>query len=224
MVRRGATVVALANETASRCCRSVPRVGGPTWGVLRISRAVCLACVVLGLAGTAHLLAGGRLPTPGVMAGLGLLVGFLAVLLTGRRCGMPTLVAVMAGTQFGLHAAFEAFSTPMDGLATVVERGHHAMGIVISSPSPSVAPMSMGPMPAWMSVCHVLAALACTVLLAGGEQALWALWSWLAPALPRSASPTPVRAMVAGVNGVRVTVARVWSPATPLRGPPRWAS
>jgi hypothetical protein len=190
--------------------------------MLRIARAVCLASVVLGLAGTAHLGAGGELPPPGVMAGLGLSVGFFAVLLTGRRCGMPTLIAVMGVTQFGLHTAFEACTVPADQLATVVERHQHTVGFVLSSPASSVQGMPMGPMPAWMGLCHAAAALVCAVLLAYGERALWGLWSWLAPSCPRPVQPALVYPMVSGVAGARVTVSRVWCPATPLRGPPGW--
>ncbi|MEO8827186.1 hypothetical protein [Lapillicoccus sp.] len=196
-------------------------MGGPRSGGLRIARAVCLASVVLGLAGTAHVVGGGVLPPAGVVAGLGALVGFAAVLLTGRRCGVPTLVTVMGVTQFALHAAFEACSVPAGGLTPLVDH-HHMEGMVVAAPSASAAPMAMGPMPVWISVCHAVAALVCAVLLSYGERALCCLWSWFAPSLPQPEPRVLVYPSVDGMNGARMTVSRVWCPATPLRGPPEW--
>jgi len=78
----------------------------------------------------------------------------------------------------------------------------------------------MGGVPAWMLIAHLVAALACALVLARGEQALWALVAWLAPALHAAvAAPVPV------VHGLVAPTARVpgvlaWLRANRLRGPP----
>ena len=127
----------------------------------------------------------------------------LAVAVTARRIGFPLLAGVFAVTQLGLHVAFEALTAPVMGVTTAGMPGaHHAGHLALTGAPPAVDPM--GGVPAWMLIAHLVAALACALVLARGEQALWALVAWLAPALHAAvAAPVPV------VHGLVAPTARV---------------
>ncbi len=106
-------------------------------------------------------------------------------------------------TQLGLHVAFEALTAPVMGVTTAGMPGaHHAGHLALTGAPPAVDPM--GGVPAWMLIAHLVAALACALVLARGEQALWALVAWPAPAIHAAvAAPVPV------VHGLVAPTARV---------------
>jgi len=171
--------------------------------MLRVTRAGSIALVTLVLSIAAHVGAGGHAPSLMGLAMVTVPLTLLAVAVTARRIGFPLLAGVFAVTQLGLHVAFEALTAPVMGVTTAGMPGaHHAGHLALTGAPPAVDPM--GDVPAWMLIAHLVAALACALVLARGEQALWALVAWLAPALHAAvAAPVPV------VHGLVAPTARV---------------
>lgn len=171
--------------------------------MLRVTRAGSIALVTLVLSIAAQVGAGGHAPSLMGLAMVTVALTLLAVAVTARRIGFPLLAGVFAVTQLGLHVAFEALTAPVMGVTTAGMPGaHHAGHLALTGAPPAVDPM--GGVPAWMLIAHLVAALACALVLARGEQALWALVAWPAPALHAAvAAPVPV------VHGLVAPTARV---------------
>ena len=85
--------------------RSVAPALRPHW---RAARVTVLGATSLVLATSAHIIGGGALPSLGVLALTALVLGLVAVPLTGRRCRTVVLVAVLGVQQFLLHLVFTA--------------------------------------------------------------------------------------------------------------------
>jgi hypothetical protein len=156
-----------------------------------------VALTVLSLAAGAHTLAGGRLPSAGILLALLALTALASTTATRLKLNFPAMAGLLGAGQLVLHQAFTAFSVPASGIRS--EPGGHA------------APHHLGPVPlpvgadgqlaasvpdsqfALLSLLmlagHALATLLCAVLLARGESALWALAAWLRPLL---GLPVPV--------------------------------
>ncbi|MEO7058909.1 MAG: hypothetical protein ABI083_04275 [Lapillicoccus sp.] len=220
----------------------------PARGMLRLTRAGALALAILALSLAAHVLGGGVAPGPVGLALLTVPVLLLGVAVTGRRLRTPVVAAVFGAAQLGLHIALEALgaAAPMGarlgavtGLTGGSPEGHlrmathatsaplpPAMGDLTSlaalpqlAGAPASPSMTGHAMPWWMTVTHVLAALACTLVLAQGEAALWRLWAWLTPTLPeRVVLPWPLAARPS--SPVSAPKARWANAVLRLRGPP----
>lgn len=166
----------------------------PTRGALRLGRAALLgaSCVLLSL--TAHVLAGGALPSPLALLALTVPVACLSVLTTGERAGLPRIGLILAGTQVGLHEAFMLLAQPhctVNGMAGHGS-GHVAQPLSATTCAPA---MQMAGGSTAMLAAHAVAAIGTGLLLWHGERLLWAFVTWLAVALPRpvAAQLTPVR-------------------------------
>lgn len=151
-------------------------------------RAAMLAAAAVTLAGGAHVLAGGQLPSPAILFSLLALTVLATTAATRLRLHSATMTGLLSAGQFVLHAAFSAFSEAAPGAPGA---SHHAY--------PSALPLAAGqvelpvpdPSPALvMFTAHALATVACALLLAKGEDALWSLAAWLRP-LVQLPVPTP---------------------------------
>lgn len=189
----------------------------------RFPRAAVIAVAVLGLPAAAHLMAGGHLPPPTIVAALSSVVLLSAVLLAGIRMTGPVLVAYLAAGQTTLHHAFSVFS----GDSTLLfENGTHH-GVVldpVARPAVDAIPtehLAAADSPL-MLVLHAAATVLAAIVLAWGEAALWALARWLRPlaVVSEAFGVAPTSSTLTAKYG---TLARRWrylgKPST--RGPPR---
>ena len=131
----------------------------------RLPRAIAFTAAMLTLAAGAHLLAGGILPPPVILAGIVALVLAPVTILSKTKINAPAMTGLLASSQMLLHWAFDALSvsatfTPADGA-----HGHGAL------PASSMA--------AALAPGHD--AVATALVLARGEAAVWALAAWLRP-------------------------------------------
>ncbi|SDT08861.1 hypothetical protein SAMN04488543_3004 [Friedmanniella luteola] len=192
----------------------------PAHGVRRLVRVAALGGSSLVLAGTAHLLGGGRLPSPGVLVVLTLLVGLVAVTATARRVRLPLLVALLGAEQLALHVVLGATAVPATAAGCLA--GPHAHHAAVTGCLPPGAVPSPGAPAAdtAMWAGHAVAVLATAWLLARGEATLWR-------AVDRVARAVPVLTVRAGTRRVPLpapapataALRRPHTPAAP-RGPP----
>jgi hypothetical protein len=129
-------------------------VGAPTSTGWRYVRACVFAVVATELAALGHVLGGGDLPDVSVMITVTVFLGgSLSGLANSKRTG-PQIFAALVLSQLAFHAAFQVTA-------------HHA--------SNADGPMDIRR----MLVFHVLAALAASWLMAGGESMLFRLFAVL---------------------------------------------
>lgn len=177
-------------------------------------RAAMVAAMIVILAAAAHVVGGGELPAPGILAAVMALTGMAATAATRLKLNFAAMAALLGTGQLVLHEAFSAFSSPAwpgQPAGTGRYLGHH-------TPSGQLAGLPLADLPldaansaathlhqfdtVWaglMPAGHSLATLACAFLLAKGEAALWSLAAWLRPLvqLPKPEMPDAVAAPVA---------------------------
>ena len=172
-------------------------------------RSAMVALTVLSLAAGAHTLAGGQLPSPGILLALLALTGLASTTATRLKLNLPALAGLLGAGQLVLHEAFTAFSGPAlsPALAGAVsgpgDLAHHVgpvplpagIGSTLAAPGPDSGLSLL------MLAGHALATLLCAVLLARGEAALWALAAWLRPLLRLPAPVTPDAVAVPAAAG-----------------------
>ncbi|MDQ0822812.1 hypothetical protein QFZ79_000552 [Arthrobacter sp. V4I6] len=156
-------------------------------------RSAMLATAAVTLAAGAHVLAGGHLPAPGILLGLLALISLAATAATRLRLNSATMTALLGAGQLVLHEAFSVFGSAFTPAASGAAKGsHHA--------APFTAPLAAGPaelhipdsqLTVAMLAGHALATIACALLLAKGEDALWSLAAWLRPLVQLPAPVTP---------------------------------
>jgi hypothetical protein len=209
-------------------------MGAPTQGATRIARAAAFGVATLTLATGAHVVAGGALPSPLVLASLALPLTLAAVILTSRRCGPLLLLGSLAAAQAVLHETLMALAGhASDDLGTAGMDGHHGAHTVLFDPMSAQSASAMdsmtGSLPisgagGWsvtMTAAHVVATIITALLLARGEQALWQLVARLLPTLPRiprllSCGPRQAPVLLS-VPALRPSLV---SGGSGLRGPP----
>ena len=155
-------------------------------------RAAAVSAAILTLAAGAHLLGGGDLPGPGILLAVLALTGLAATTATRFRLNAAAMTAVLGAGQLALHEIFTAFSAPGLAMGAEAADGHHASGG--AAPALGAAAHLHGTDSAegtLMLVAHIVATAACALLLAKGEDALWALAAWLRPLvrLPEAIAP-----------------------------------
>lgn len=153
-------------------------------------RSSAMATAILTLAAGAHLAGGGALPAPTVMLAVLALTALGSTTATRLRLGFPAVMALLGAGQLALHEVFGAFSIPAaaaESGATAAHGSHLAGTAALPLDHISGAGAASGPL---MLAAHILATLGSALLLAKGEDALWALAAWLRPlvALPRPAA------------------------------------
>lgn len=161
-----------------------------THAPFRLLRTTVIGATVLGLAAGAHVLAGGSLPTPGIMAALMALHILCSTVATTMRLGLPSMVGLLASSQLVLHQAFNSFSAMPAGTLPP-GMNDHPLSADEQSAAMLQAAGAMGSgmgltqhgaaLSGWMLPAHIAATLATAVLLTQGENALWALANWLHP-------------------------------------------
>lgn len=128
-------------------------------GLLREARALVFVLVGLSLSVALHSWAHGAVPPLlAVLAGGGLLVS-VALPLTGRQRGLPTITGALAATQVGLHLLFSVVPSSHVMIPT------HGTGTMVAA--------------------HVVAGALTALWLHAGEVAVWRLVRRLAQRLPR---------------------------------------
>ncbi|MGX1162457.1 hypothetical protein FBY31_3484 [Arthrobacter sp. SLBN-100] len=158
-------------------------------------RASAVATVILTLASGAHLAGGGELPAPVILLAVLALTALGSTTATRLRLDFPALATLLGGGQLALHELFTVFGSPGAAapIRATLHTGHLAGADVLAPAVGHVhaAESTSGPL---MLATHALATLACALLLAKGEAALWALAAWLRPlaALPRAVAPDAV--------------------------------
>jgi hypothetical protein len=191
----------------------------------RLLRTAAVATSVLSLAAGAHLLGGGQLPPVPLMGACMALVVLCAVLLTGRKIPVPVMAGVLVAGQGILHETFTVLSPSGPPAAASAAHVHHGSP---GAPAPSAGPELHGHLTAdfdppmlGLHIAATLVTLVTAMLLARGEEALWALAAWLRPLRGLSAVrilfPSPVAAPVPSR-----AMARRWRilHRQPPRGPP----
>ncbi len=157
-------------------------------------RSALVALTVVSLAAGAHVTAGGRLPSPGIVLALLALTGLASTAATRLKLNAPALAALLGAGQLVLHASFTSLSGPGSGTgagsgATVP---HHTGSAWVPAVADHIGLHEADPgLSLLMLAGHALATLACAVLLARGEDALWSLAAWLRPLVQL---PVPVAA------------------------------
>ena len=154
----------------SSSSRSRPSVAAlrPQWRAVRV---VVLGATSLLLATSAHAVGGGALPAPGVLAVTAIVLGLVAVPVTGRRCRAGVLLIVLGVQQSLLHLLFTSAAAhpgcePI-GLASAGHQLGAACAMNGAMPMPNAGP-------SWaMILAHAAATVATAWLLARGEARLW---------------------------------------------------
>lgn len=191
-------------------------------------RAGMVATVALTLAACAHVLAGGQLPGPMILLALLALTGLACTAVTRLKLGFPAVAGLLGAGQLVLHEAFTALGGTVAGPAGNAAAPHHGPALLPTSlpASPLEQVQAHGldsPLALLMLAGHAAATLACALILARGEDALWGLAAWLRPLIEL---PSPVSPDAAAAPAVAVPPV----PAAPLpwrnqrpdcrRGPP----
>ena len=192
------------------------RTADPTRGWVRLARAGVLGSSSLFLATAGHVVGGGVLPGPAMLAVLGGALALVSVSLTTRRLRFGLLLGLLAVEQVALHVILQAASGASACVAVMPGHAMTAPAICGGSTSASAAASTSG----WaMAIGHGIALLATAWLLAAGER--W-LWRWVEQTY-RRATIRPTRTRRAGVaapaSPVPVPIRVGWRPAVP-RGPP----
>ncbi|MDQ0210087.1 hypothetical protein [Arthrobacter bambusae] len=158
----------------------------------RLLRTTLIGSIILGLAAGGHLAGGGNLPTPAILTALCALTILPVAILTRARLSFPALAGLLGAGQLCLHWAFGALSGT--STATQLQSGH--AGHVPWSPAPdavgAIASSHAAASDWQMLAAHTLATAGTALVLARGEQALWALASWLRP-LVQLPAPTAIQ-------------------------------
>lgn len=158
----------------------------------RFLRTSLIGSIVLGLAAGGHLAGGGILPAPAILTALCALTILPVAILTRARLSLPAVAGLLGTGQLCLHWAFCALS----GASTVAPlQSLHAGHVPLAPASETVGAIASTHTAAsdWqMFAAHAVATLGTSMLLARGEQALWALAAWLRPLIQLPA-PAPLQ-------------------------------
>jgi hypothetical protein len=182
------------------------------------------------LATGAHLVGGGRSPSPGLLLVTTFLVGLTAVSVTARRVGLGTLLAVLGLEQLLLHELFDAAAMSAAGCTPVLGNHGAAMASCVIGGHPSGSASTMSGASFTMLLAHLVATVATAWVLARGEQWLWALCDRAVRAatcspnrrIRRPRAPRPVLEPTLRVAGRRTPAAPRGPPGAPVR--PRLAA
>jgi hypothetical protein len=161
----------------------------------RLLRTGLIASLITGLAAGGHLAGGGTLPEPAILLGLCALTVLPVSILTRFRLSFPALTGLLGAGQAWLHWAFHSLSAAaLPGGSVPGGHAHHTPGPALEVFGAG-APAHAAAFDWQMFAAHALATVATAVVLARGEQALWALSAWLRPLiqLPEPCVIVPAR-------------------------------
>ncbi|MDT3444982.1 MULTISPECIES: hypothetical protein [unclassified Pseudofrankia] len=140
--------------------------GHPAAPGVRLARAVVAGGASTSLAIAAHAAAGGAPPSAALVAAAGALLIRLAYGLAGRHRGLPTVLAALAGSQFGLHIAFV-----LSGHRAANPEHHH---VVAPAELLAYGGEHYGAGAGFMILAHLAAVVVTGALLHRAEELLWA--------------------------------------------------
>ncbi|MET3720605.1 MULTISPECIES: hypothetical protein [unclassified Arthrobacter] len=154
-------------------------------------RAASLSTGILALASGAHVLGGGDLPAPGILLAVLALTVLTANTATRLKLNVATMTTVLGAGQFALHEVFTTFSGPVQTGSHAPAAAHHLSGAAIPTLDAGHIHAAGSPAGILMLAAHTVATVACALLLAKGEAALWSLAVWLGPVvrLPEALAP-----------------------------------
>jgi hypothetical protein len=159
-------------------------------------RSAMVATTIVTLAAAAHVVAGGQLPAPAILLALLALTSLASTAATRLKLRLPAMAGLLGAGQVALHEAFTAFGVTVSppGTAGAAAPAHHTGLIPLPVPADHLRLHELDSALALSMIAgHAVATLACAVLLAKGEDALWQLAAWLRPLvqLPAPVSPRP---------------------------------
>lgn len=160
----------------------------------RMLRTGLIGSAILGLAAGGHLAGDGSLPAPAILTALCALTMVPVAVLTRFRLSLPVMAGLLGAGQAWLHWTFGALSAGTPGaMPQPMAPGHagHAPVALATEPLNTAMPAHGTGDGGLMFAAHVLATLVTALVLARGEQALWALAGWLRP-LVQLPEPRPV--------------------------------
>lgn len=205
----------------------------PTSGAARLLRAALLASLVVGLAGGAHAVAGGTVPSSTPLGALVALVLPVAVLVTGRRVGTVGALALLGVGQVLLHAGFGFLDRCVPAVAgsglagsTLAGLGGAHAGHAVTSVGHTCAAHAGGHTSAAMLAVHAAATVVTALVVAGAERGLAHVLAYLAPLL-RPTRPVVVRGWsrtTVAATPAEVRTALHLRVPPPRRGPPARAA
>jgi hypothetical protein len=179
--------------------------------------------VAVALAACAHVLSGGQLPGSGILVAVLALTGLACTAATRLRLRFPAAAVLLGAGQLALHEAFTAFGGTGSGAPVAGPHQHGPAAFPHGTLTHLQHHEPDSPLAVLMLTGHALATLACALLLAKGEDALWALAAWLRPLvqLPSPATPDAVAAPAAA-GWPADPAPRPWRNLRPdsRRGPP----
>ncbi|MDQ0029191.1 hypothetical protein [Arthrobacter bambusae] len=191
----------------------------------RFLRTSLIGSIILGLAAGGHLAGGGNLPAPAILTALCALTILPVAILTRYRLSVPVLAGLLGAGQLCLHWAFCALSGASS--ASRLQSGHAGHVVFVPAADTLSAASTHVAASDWqMLAAHTVATLGTALVLARGEQALWALAAWLRPLIqlpaPTAIQPlqTPVPCPIPDVRPRGLTGLRLPS----RRGPPALVS
>ncbi|MEJ5945506.1 hypothetical protein WDZ17_09410 [Pseudokineococcus basanitobsidens] len=196
---------------------------------LRCVRAVLLAGLVLSLAAGAHVVGGGDLPSPLLLALLATLSLAAGSALARRRLRRRTLVPALAAGQALLHQAFTALATVPGTTEPAGPAGHggHAHGSVLVLTSTAGAPeVAVDPASGLMVLAHALAAAATALVAVAADRAWERAVAWAVRLFPALAVLLTGPVAGGGPRTRRTRARRTALPRSvvlstqPRRGPP----
>jgi hypothetical protein len=150
-------------------------------------RSALVALTAVSLAAGAHTLAGGQLPSAGILLACLALTGLASTAATRLKLNAPAMAGLLGAGQLVLHEAFTLFGGPgFSGPGSGAALPHHTGAVPVAVPVPLEAVHTRlheadSSLSLLMLAGHALATLACAVFLARGENALWSLAAWLRP-------------------------------------------
>jgi len=162
--------VSASNGPRTIAIRSVTPALRPHWRAVRVA---VLGAASLVLATSAHIIGGGTLPSLGVLALTALVLGLVAVPLTGRRCRTGVLVAVLGVQQSLLHLLFTAVAEQRGCEPSGLVATAHQLGAACAMNMPMDMPMTATGASWPMILAHAAGTAATAWLLARGEAWLW---------------------------------------------------
>ncbi len=159
----------------------------------RFLRTGLIGSIILGFAAGGHLAGGGSLPAPAILTALCALTVLPVAILTRARMSLLVFAGLLGTGQLCLHWAFCALSGASS--AAPLQPGHAGghVPLVQAPDTISAAASTHAAASDWqMLAAHTVATLGTALVLARGEQALWALAAWLRP-LVQLPAPTAVQ-------------------------------
>lgn len=138
-----------------------------TQGWVRLARAGVLGGASLFLATAGHVVGGGTLPGPGLLALLGVGLALIAVSLTARRLRFGMLLGLLAAEQLGMHLVLGA-ATATSACAGMSMPGHSMATSAVCGAGGATEAAGWS-----MLLGHTAAVLVTAWLLAAGERWLW---------------------------------------------------